>query len=101
MKAVQKGVQERVSTGDRIGSADRQDSTNLLIVGILDEHVAKLNLGAVDVLTSDEYWETSTTTLPLEQGQDVAKLSREEGGKNRERSLCVKGVVSSSSMSKV
>lgn len=65
----------------------KQGSTNLLVVGVLDEHVAELDLGAIDVLTSDKYWETSTTALPLEEGEDVAKLGREESGKDGERSL--------------
>lgn len=75
----------RAVRGDLEGSARiaagsvESACTHLLVVRVLDEHVGEFNLGAVDVLSSDEDGETASTALALEEGEDVAQLSGEEG----------------------
>lgn len=63
------------------------DQPHLLIIRILDEHVTKFDLCAVDILASDENRETTATALPFEEGENVAKLSGEESRQHWKRGL--------------
>lgn len=67
--------------------AKEVDVGELLVVGVLDEHVRELDLRAVDVLSRDENWQPSTSTLGFEQRKDVAELRRESRRENGEGRL--------------
>lgn len=53
--------------------------THLLVVRVLDEHVAELELGSVYVLASNEDGDAADARTALEVRDDVAKLGRQAG----------------------
>jgi hypothetical protein len=67
-----------VQSKQRRGTGE-EGETNLFVVRVLDEHVAELDLAAVDVLPRDEHGDVVGAGTTLEEGNDVAELSGEAG----------------------
>jgi hypothetical protein len=67
-----------VQSKQRRGTGE-EGETNLFVVRVLDEHVAELDLAAVDVLPRDEHGDVVGAGTTLEEGNDVAELGGEAG----------------------